>query len=165
MKVFLNLEIAQIGLIVAVFPITSAFGSIIGGATSDKWTRKKALYLFVWLSIVFSALLIIADTWIILAVIYGIIGFLQGGYISIKAAMLMSISNPKIGATHFSILMGLGNAGMIVGESISGPFIAAFGFTRSFLFSAWFFGPALLVIYFIKEQKQKKKNHFDILKD
>lgn len=157
MKVFLNLEIAQIGLIVAIFPITSAFGSIIGGTTSDKWTRKKALYLFVWLSIVFSALLILADTWIILAVIYGGIGFLQGGYISIKAAIIMSISNPKVGATQFSILMGLGNAGMLVGESISGSFITFFGFTRSFLFSAWFFGPALLVIHFIKEQKRNKK--------
>jgi MFS family permease len=157
MKVFLNLEIAQIGLIVAVFPITSAFGSIIGGAISDKWTRKKALYLFVCFSIVFSGLLIIADTWIILAVIYGAIGFLQGGYISIKAAMIMSVSNPKIGATQFSILMGLGNAGMIVGESISGPFITAFGFSRSFLYSAWFFGPALLIIHFLKEKKANKK--------
>jgi MFS family permease len=158
MKVFLNLEIAQIGLIVAIFPITSAFGSIIGGATSDKWTRKKSLNLFVILSIIFSALLIIADTWMILAVIYGAIGFLQGGYISIKAAILMGISNPKIGATQFSILMGLGNAGMVVGESISGPFITAFGFSRSFLFSAWFFGPALLIIHFIKEKKQKKNS-------
>jgi MFS transporter, PAT family, beta-lactamase induction signal transducer AmpG len=158
MKVILNLEIAQIGLIVAVFPITSAIGSIVGGATSDKWTRKKALYFFVWLSVVFSALMILADTWIILAVIYGGIGFLQGGYISIKAAILMGISNPKIGATQFSILMGLGNAGMVVGESISGSFITAFGFGRSFLFSAWFFGPALLIIHFIKEKKKFNKN-------
>jgi len=158
MKVILNLDIAQIGLIGALFPITSALGSIIGGATSDKWTRKKALFLFIVLSMVFSALLIIADTWIILAVIYAAIGFLQGGYISIKAAMLMSVSNPKVGATQFSILMGLGNGGMIVGESISGPLIAAFGFARSFLFSAWFFGPALLVIHFIKQKKQIKNN-------
>jgi predicted MFS family arabinose efflux permease len=156
MKVILNLDIAQIGLIVALFPITSAFGSIIGGVTSDKWTRKKALSLFVVGSLVFSALMIFADTWIILAVIYAVIGFLQGGYITIKASMLMSVSNPKVGATQFSILMGLGNGGMIVGESISGPLISAFGFTRSFLFSAWFFGPALLVIHFIKEKKQIK---------
>lgn len=161
MKVFLNLEIAQIGLIVAIFPVTSAVGSIVGGATSDKWTRKKTIYLFVWISIVFSPLLILADTWIILAIIYGVLGFLQGGYITVKSAMFMSATNPKIGATQFSILMSLGNAGMMTGETISGAFITAFGFTRIFLFSAWFFGPALLVLHFVKEQKQMKKQNLD----
>ncbi|MCK4827713.1 MFS transporter [bacterium] len=161
MKVFLNLEIAQIGLIVAIFPVTSVLGSIVGGATADKWTRKKILYLFVWINIVFSALLILADTWIILAVVYGIIGFLQGGYTVVSCAMFMSATNPKVGATQFSIFMGLGNTGMLAGETISGTFIAVFGFTRTFLYSAWFFGPALIVIHFVKEQKQLKKPNRD----
>ena len=73
----------------------------------------------------------------------------------------MSASNPRIGATQFSILTSLGNAGMLTGETISGALIAVFGFTRTFLFSAWFFGPALLVLHFIKEQKQMKKSKLD----
>jgi PAT family beta-lactamase induction signal transducer AmpG len=157
MKVILNLEIAQIGLIVAIFPITSAIGSIVGGTTADIWTRKRTLYLFIWISIIFSALLILADTWIILAGIYGIIGFLQGGYITVNCAILMNATNPKIGATQFSILTSLGNAGMTAGETISGIFIAVFGFTRTFLYSAWFFGPALIVLNFVKEKKNMKK--------
>jgi MFS family permease len=161
MKVFLNLEIAQIGLIVTIFPITSAFGSIVGGTTADKWTRKKTLYLFVWISIVFSALLILADTWIILAVIYGIVGFLQGGLVTVGCAMFMGATNPKIGGTQFSILTSLGNAGMLAGESVSGILITVFGFTRTFLYSAWFFGPALIVLHFVKEQKQRKKLKLD----
>ena len=161
MKVTLNLEIAQIGLIIAIFPITSAIGSIVGGATSDKWTRKKTLYSLVWISIVFSALLILADTWIILAIIYGVIGFLQGGIMTVGCAIFMNITNPKVGATQFSIFMGLGNAGMLTGETISGTFIAVLGFFRTFLYSAWFFGPALLVLHFYKEQKQMKKLKLD----
>lgn len=161
MKVFLNLEIAQIGLIVAIFPITSAVGSIVGGATADKWTKKKTLYLFVWISIVFSAILIIADTWIIVGGIYAIIGFLQGGYTAVGCALFMGASNPKIGATQFSILTSLGNAGMLAGETISGTLIVVFGFTRTFLYSAWFFGPALLVLHFVKEKKQMKKSKLD----
>jgi len=157
MKVGLNLEIAQIGLIVAIFPITSAIGSITGGITADKWTRKKTLFLVVLMSILFSALLIIADTWIILAGIYGIIGFFQGGMMTVKCAMIMAVTNPKVGATQFSILTSLGNAGMLAGETISGAFISVFGFTRTFLYSAWFFGPGLIVLHFIKEQKKKKK--------
>ena len=156
MKVSLNLEIAQIGLIVAIFPVTSAIGSIVGGTLADKWTRKKTLFLFVSISIVFSILFILANTWIFLAVIYGIIGFLQGGYITVKCAMFMSVSNPKIGATQFSILMSLGNAGMIAGESMSGVLITSFSFTRTFLYSAWFFGPALIVLHFVKDKKYMK---------
>jgi len=157
MKVILNLEIAQIGLIVAIFPLTSATGSIIGGATSDKWTRKKTLYLFICISIIFSALLILADTWIILAALYGIIGFLQAGYQAVACAMFMKVTNPKLGATQFSILTSLTNTGMLTGETISGTFIAVLGFTRTFLYSAWLFGPALIVLHFVKEQKLKKK--------
>jgi MFS family permease len=156
MKVGLNLEIAQIGLIVAIFPITSAFGSIVGGAISDKWTRKNTLYLFIWGSIVCSALLITADFWIILAIIYGIIGFLQGGYMTVKCAMLMDITNPQVGATQFSILTSLGNAGMLAGESVSGILVAAIGFTRTFLYSAWIFGPSLLILHFVKRKNKSK---------
>jgi MFS family permease len=61
MKLSLNLDIAQIGLIVSIFPIVSVIGSLFGGAIADIWTRKKALYIFIWMSIVFSASLIFAD--------------------------------------------------------------------------------------------------------
>ena len=154
MKVGLNLEIAQIGLIASIFPITSAIGSITGGMTADKWTRKKTLSIIVWFSIIFSSLLIFADTWIILGIIYAIIGFFQGGIMAVKCSIFMEVTNPKVGATQFSILTSLGNAGMMAGETISGAFIATFGFFRTFLYSAWFFGPALIVLHFIKEKKK-----------
>lgn len=157
MKVGLNLEIAQIGLIVALFPVTSAIGSIVGGTMADKWTRKTTLYIFLWMSVIFSASFILADTWVILAVFYGIFGFLQGAYISISCAMYMDITNPQVGATQFSILTSLGNAGMMAGETISGTLITALGFTRTFLYSAWVFGPSLLLLHFIK-RKNKSKN-------
>ena len=157
MKVGLNLEIAQIGLIVALFPVTSAIGSIVGGAIADKWTRKTTLYIFLWMSVIFSATFILADTWIILAVFYGIFGFLQGAYISISCAMYMDVTNPQVGATQFSILTGLGNVGMMGGETVSGTLITVLGFTRTFLYSAWIFGPSLLILHFVK-RKNKSKN-------
>jgi PAT family beta-lactamase induction signal transducer AmpG len=156
MKVGLNLEIGQIGLIVAMFPITSALGSIIGGAAADRWTRKKTLYLIFCFSIAFTALLAIADTWIILGFIYGIIGFFNGSMTAVSCTMFMSACNPKIGATQFSIFMSLGNAGTMFGETISGTLITVFGFSRTFLYSAWFLGPALLVLHFVNEHKKMK---------
>jgi predicted MFS family arabinose efflux permease len=96
-----------------------------------------------------------------LGAIYGIIGFFHGGMTAVSCTMFMSASNPKIGATQFSIFMSLGNAGTMAGETISGALVAAVGFSRTFLYSAWFLGPALIVLHFVKEQKQIKKQNPD----
>jgi len=154
MKTVLFLDVAQIGLIVTIFPVTATIGSIVGGAISDKWTRKNTIYVFTGASIFLSASLILANNWIILAMIYAIIGFLQGGYITAACAMFMDITNPRAGATEYSIFMGLGNAGMTSGETVSGTFVSMLGFSRTFLYSAWIFGPTLLILYIINLKKQ-----------
>ena len=157
MSMKLHLDIAQIGLIITVFPIACVLGSICGGSLSDMWGRKKTLYIFIGGSILFSAALILASDWLLLAVLYGIIGFLQGGYATSGLTMMMDETNPKIGATQFSIFASLGNAGMTVGETASGSLVAMLGFTRTFLYSAWFFGPALLILYLIRTKKILRK--------
>jgi hypothetical protein len=73
----------------------------------------------------------------------------------------MNATNPTVGATHFSVLTSFANGGMLVGETLSGTFIAVLGFTRTFLYSAWFFGPALLILHFVKERKHLKKTDSD----
>lgn len=157
MSTSLQLNLAQIGLIVSVFPIATVVGALVGGALADKWGRKNPLYVFIWASIFFTAALIFANTWLILAVIYGIIGFLRGGYYVAKMAMCMDITNPKIGATQFSILTSLGNVGELGGGMAGGTLIALLGFSRVFLYSAWIFGPALLILHFIKLKKCVRK--------
>ena len=157
MSMKLHLDIAQIGLIITVFPIACVLGSICGGSLSDMWERKNTLYIFIGGSIFFSAALILASDWLLLTVVYGIIGFLQGGYATSALTMMMDETNPKIGATQFSIFTSLGNAGMTVGETASGSLVAMLGFTRTFLYSAWFFGPALLILYFIRTKKFLRK--------
>ena len=158
MKISLQLDIAQIGLIMAIFPVTSAAGSLAGGAISDRWGRKNPLYVFIGLSIFFTAALIFANTWQIIAVVYGIIGFLQGGYFATALAMFMDVINPKVGATQFSILTGLANLGMLnMGSGSGGILVVMLGFSRTFLYSAWIFGPALLILHFIRLKKHIRK--------
>ena len=158
MKISLQLDIAQIGLIMAIFPVTSAAGSLAGGAISDRWGRKNPLYVFIGLSIFFTAALIFANTWQIIAVVYGIIGFLQGGYFAAALAMFMDVINPKVGATQFSILTGLANLGMLnMGSGSGGILVVMLGFSRTFLYSAWIFGPALLILHFIRLKKHIRK--------
>jgi MFS family permease len=150
MNLILNINIAQIGLITTVFPVSCALGSMLIGSLSDIWGRKNILYISIIGSIIFSALLIFSGDWMILAILYAVIGVLQGGYATSGLAMMMDITNPKIGATQFSIFASLGNLGMTIGESISGTLVTVIGFSGAFLYSAWFFCPALLILYFIR---------------
>lgn len=151
----LNLDVAQIGLITSLFPIGTAIGAVAGGLMADKWGRKKTLYIFLFGSMIFSSLLITANTWQILAVIYPIIGFLQGASMfSAIMALFMDVTNPKIGATQFSILTSLANFGDYGIAMISGTLVLILGYSRLFLYSAWLVGPALIILYFVKETKQ-----------
>ena len=158
MKTVLDFNIAQIGLITTIIPVTTVVGSIAGGITTDRWGRKINLYFFMGTNMILAAMLVFANTWQKLAIIYGIIGFLHGGHYSAGGAVMMDVTNPKIGATQYSLLASFANAGEFGIGMFSGSMIAVLGFSRVFLYSGWFYGPALLVLYFIKLKKIKKNS-------
>ena len=150
----LNLDDVTIGFIVMVFTIATALGSLIGGILADKLGRKKALFLLIWLSIIFTALLIFTNNWQNFTIIYGLIGFLQGAYIASYLSLFMDFTNPQVGATQFSIFTGFGNLGIISVGALSGTLYVILGFSRTFLYAAWIFGPALLILYFINLKRK-----------
>ena len=150
MKTTLDLNIATIGLITALFPAANVVGALVGGATTDKWGRKQNIYLFMILLSLFSALLVVATSWQRLAVLYGIVGFVHGGFYAAIGALLMDVTNPKIGATQYSLLTSLANFGEMGAGTATGALISAIGFGRVFLISGWIYGPALLIFYFVR---------------
>jgi MFS transporter, PAT family, beta-lactamase induction signal transducer AmpG len=153
----LGLADIQIGFISMILPLFLAVGSLLGGAITDKIGRKSTLAVFIGLNIVFTASLIFADTWWKLSVIYGIIGFLMGGHSTVSCALFMDVTNPRIGATQYGIFTGIANVGLNGGGMVTGSLVVALGFSRTFLYAAWVFGPALLVLYFIQIKKLHKR--------
>jgi MFS family permease len=149
----LKLDITQVGLVTMLFTIAIAIGSIIGGILADKLGRKTTLYILILSSVFFTALLIFTNSWEYFTLIYCIIGFLQGGYTSPVCAMFMDVTNPRIGATQYSVFISLFNLGIMITGTISGPLYVLLGISRLFLYSAWIFGPALLILYFIRPKK------------
>lgn len=151
----LKLDIAQTGIIISVFPIATVIGAFIGGVIVDKWGRKKIMGILLPILLISSALLTIADTWQILVFIYSMIGFLIGASLfAAMGALFMDITNPKIGATQYSILASIANFGEFGIAMISGTLVLMLGYNRFFLYTAWILGPALLILYFIKEAKR-----------
>ncbi len=153
MDVGLKLDITQVGLITMLFTIAIAIGSIIGGILADVFGRKTTLYILILSSIFFSVLLVFTTSWDYFSLIYCIIGFLQGGYTSAVCAMFMDVTNPRIGATQYSIFISLFNFGIMSAMTISGSLYVMLGISRIFLYSAWIFGPVLLILYFIQLKK------------
>lgn len=153
----LQLKVSEIGLIASLFPIATIVGTLVSGPITDKWGRKGPIAFFVLASAFFTASLIFANTWLILAVVFSTIGFLRGGYYIGFNALLMDITNPKVGAVQFSLLTSIANFGELLGGMIAGTLIVLLGFHRFFLYAALFFGPALLILYFIRLNKTDKK--------
>jgi len=157
MKTILELDIGKIGLIMTIGPIATVIGNIFGGFLTDIWGRKKPLYIFIGLNLIFASMLIFANDWQKIAILWGIIGFLHGGHYSIIGALMMDVTNPKIGAAQYSILTSLANAGEMGGTAMTGSLITLIGFSRVFLYSAWIYGPTLLILYFIRLKTNKKQ--------
>ncbi len=149
----LGLSDVQIGFIAMILPVFLVVGSLVGGAMTDKIGRKSTLFLFIGINIVFTVSLIFADTWWKLSIIYGIIGFLMGGHSTASCALFMDVTNPRIGATQYGIFTGIANVGLNGGGMITGSLAVMLGFSRTFLYAAWVFGPALLILYFIQIKK------------
>jgi MFS family permease len=156
LKTHFDLPIGEIGLIVTGAPIATVFGCLAGGVAADIFNRKYALYGFISVNIIFATFLAFSDSWQLVALLYTIIGFLHGGHMAAFGAVSMDVTNPKIGATQYSIIMGFGNAGEMSGTAISGTLIALLGFTRLFLYSAWIYGPALLILYLYRSHQENQ---------
>lgn len=153
----LKLNPAHGSMIASLGIVATVIGNFVGGYITDKWDRKKSIFLFVGLNIVFAAMLIFANDWQKLAIIWGIVGFLHGCHYSAIGALLMDVTNPRLGASQYSIMTSFMNVGEMGGTAISGTLIAMLGFSRVFLYSGWVYGPALLVLYFVR-LKQKKSD-------
>ena len=106
---------------------------------------------------VFAVSLIIADSWQRLAILWGILGFMNGGTYAARGAILMDVTNPKVGASQYSILASCANCGEMGGTTVSGTLIASLGFIRTFLYAGWIIGPTLLILYFVRLTTFKKK--------
>jgi len=147
----LHLELTQIGMISMVSPIATVIGCLVWGIIADKLGRKNTLFIVLFGSLVFTALIVIASSWYLFLIIYTILGFFFGGYYSVSCALLMDVTNPAIAASQFSILTAFFNLGeMGIGHGLAGILVENLGFEKVFLYSALFYGASILILYFVR---------------
>lgn len=150
MKIDLEFDIAQIGIVSSFFFVFRAIGSVIGGVVSDRYGRKTSLAIFIGISIILPPLFIITRSLETISIIYATFGILLGGYQSMTSAVFMDISRKEACATQYSVYASLFNAGRLFGEISAGIFIVTLGFAKIFLLMGWFSILSLLILYFSK---------------
>ena len=152
----LNLSSTEIGLLSSAIILFIIPGSLIGGIITDKYGRKKTLYLFIVLNIVFSIFLVFTFNWILLFIIYGLFSFISGGLAVTNSALMMDMTNKKIGGTQFSIYSSIYNAGFIMTAAVGGTLVEAFDYSIVFILSGLLMIPAVLVLYQVKRKELEK---------
>jgi MFS family permease len=143
-KDVLNLDHSFIGILTAALLFFSIPGSIFGGICADKYSRKKTIYIVLGLVAFFSILMSFSSSWENLFIIFGIVSFAYGAGWSAITALMMDITNKKIGATHFSILTSINNFGEMFGGAIAGTLVVLLGFSNVFILSGLIVIPAFL---------------------
>jgi MFS family permease len=151
-NIVLNLSSTEIGLLSSAIIIFIIPGSLIGGIISDKYGRKKTLYSLIVLTIFFSILLVLTFNWILLFIIYGIYSFISGGLGVTNSALMMDMTNKKIGGTQFSIYSSIYNAGFIMMAAIGGTLVEIFDYSIVFILSGLLMIPAALILYQIRRK-------------
>ncbi len=149
-KNVINLSVTEIGLIAAAGPPFVIAGGLLGGALSDRWDRKKTYYIFAIPSIIMILSIMFTRVLLILLIPYFINIFLQTGRGAAMRAMYMDITNPKIGATQYSLFNSLTVIGVVATGMFSGVLIAILGYINVFLIIALTIVPPLIILHFVK---------------
>ena len=155
-KNILNISTSQIGLIGGIVPLIVIPGSIFGGLISDKWGRKKSIYLLIIPVIFLISSIMFTTTLLFLVIPYFIVIFFSAGRWASSSAMFMDVTNKKIRATQYSVFNSLENLGLIASGMLAGTFLALLGYSNIFIFISLTLIPPLIILYFIKLKKEKK---------
>ena len=153
-----------LGLSLAVFPFFQFIGAPILGALSDKFGRKKILFLSI-LGTFFGYVLMvwgIVQKDLYLIILSRIIDGFTGGNISVATSAISDISDPKDKVKNFGILGALFGicfiAGPYLGGKLSDPTVNAnFSYATPFIISAVLSFINLILLSFLFKETLAKR--------
>lgn len=133
---FLNesvgIAMLQVGLYTSLFGVGAVLGGLAGGPLTDRLGRRNSLLIALIVTSV-SLLALAGTVSAVVAVIAVLVfGLAFGYYETVYMAAGMDLTDPRIAATMFAIIMAVGNIGIGAGQPLAGLLVDAKGF--GFLF-------------------------------
>lgn len=128
-----TIDYTTAGLIATILGLGIVLGSLIGGRITDKIGQKRSVQIALVGSMISIALLsLITKPWMAWILVF-IFGAAFGFYETVFFAISMRITDGRIAATMFSILMAIANIGTGIGLAITGILSDSLGFGLTFL--------------------------------
>jgi len=148
-----NIDYSVAGFIATVIGLGIVAGGLFGGRITDKIGQRKSLLNALVISLISVGMLaVITGQWMAW-VLVAVFGFGFGFYETVYFAISMRITDGRIAATMFSIMMAVANIGTGIGLGVSGALAEGVGYRLTFLVLAAMNLLALPLIQLIFKKK------------
>jgi MFS transporter, PAT family, beta-lactamase induction signal transducer AmpG len=155
-----QIDIAMAGYVATVVGLGTVLGGLIGGNITVRIGQKRSVQAAILVTILGVALLpAITASWMAWVLVF-IFGFAFGFYETVYFAISMRVTDGRIAATMFSILMAVANIGTGIGLGLSGVLADSLGFVATFLIIAGMniLALPLIRLIFSRGQSMQKVN-------
>ena len=138
------------GLLLAAYPMGQLFGAPLVGRLSDKYGRKKLL--FVSVAGTFASLMILGFAGSLIVVFLArLVDGLTGGNITVAQAYITDISDEKDRAKRLGMIGAAFGLGFVIGPAVGG-FLSGFSYGTPIFFAAGLAVFNLMMIYFVLQE-------------
>lgn len=150
----LGVDVGQVGFYTSLFGVGAVLGALAGGPIADRLSRRDSLIAALILSsLALLALVLSGSPSIALGVVI-LFGIAFGYYETVYMAAGMDLTDPRIAATMFAIIMAVGNIGIGLGQPLAGALVDGLGFSGLFLVLALVNLASFPLIPFIFRRRQ-----------
>ena len=127
-----GIDYASAGLFTTIWGIGVAVGGLTGGRLVDSLGHRRSLVAAVGVSLAGVLLLAFTPSLAAAFVLVVLFGLAFGYYETVYFAISMNLTDPRIAASMFAILMAVANVGTGVGLGSSGALVDGIGFRLTF---------------------------------
>ena len=131
-----QISISTAGYIATVVGLGTILGGLVGGNITDRIGQKRSVQTAMIVTIIGVGLIpMISAAWMAWVLVF-IFGFAFGFYETVYFAISMRVTDGRIAATMFSILMAVANIGTGIGLGLTGFLADSVGFVGTFFIIA-----------------------------
>jgi len=131
-----QISISTAGYIATVVGLGTILGGLVGGNITDRIGQKRSVQAAIIVTIIGVGLIpAISAAWMAWVLVF-IFGFAFGFYETVYFAISMRVTDGRIAATMFSILMAVANIGTGIGLGLTGFLADSVGFVGTFFIIA-----------------------------
>ena len=128
-----RISLSTAGFVSTVLGMGIVIGGLAGGGITDRIGQKRSVLSALLIALISIGLLsLIVNQWMVWILVI-VFGFAFGFYETVYFAISMRVTDGRIAATMFSILMAVANIGTGIGLGVTGVMADTLGFRWSFV--------------------------------